>query len=270
MQQFLPNTYPSGAANPCPGCPAGFVYLTSNGRSTRHAGQVQLRRRLRNGLTATAQYTLSKASDDAGAFTGVSLSGPAIAQDWLNPGAEYGPSNFDQRHVLTAQFQYSTGVGVSGGTLMDGLKGTLLKGWTVTSQLMAGCGLPFTPVYLTAVPGTGITGTVRPDLTGAPIDADLDGAYVNPAGFAAPTPAHWGTAGRNSITGPAQFALSAGITRTFPWGDRLSLDWRIDATNILNRVTYTGVNTLFSSPQFGLPNRTNTPRRVQTTFRLRF
>ena len=39
-------------------CPAGFAYLTSNGNSTREAGQVQLRRRLHNGLTATALYTL--------------------------------------------------------------------------------------------------------------------------------------------------------------------------------------------------------------------
>src|SRR5262249_22141395 len=31
LQEFLPNTYPIGAANPCPSCPAGFVYLTSNG-----------------------------------------------------------------------------------------------------------------------------------------------------------------------------------------------------------------------------------------------
>ena len=25
MQEFLPNTYPAGAVNPCPTCPAGFV-----------------------------------------------------------------------------------------------------------------------------------------------------------------------------------------------------------------------------------------------------
>jgi hypothetical protein len=30
MQESLPNTYPIGAANPCPACPTGFVYLTSN------------------------------------------------------------------------------------------------------------------------------------------------------------------------------------------------------------------------------------------------
>ena len=41
---------------------------------------------------------------------------------------------------------------------------------------------------------------------------------MNPAAFAAPAPGRWGTAGRNSVTGPAQFALNAGITRTFPVG----------------------------------------------------
>ena len=64
MQQFLPNTYPIGAANPCPTCPSGFVYQTSGGDSTRQAGQVQLRRRLRNGFTASLLYTYSKSIDD--------------------------------------------------------------------------------------------------------------------------------------------------------------------------------------------------------------
>jgi hypothetical protein len=269
LQEFLPNTYPAGAVNPCPTCPAGFVYLTSSGRSTRHAGQIQLRRRLRNGLTATAQYTLSKAMDDAGAFTGVSLTGGAIAQDWQHLEAEWAPSNFDQRHLLTVQFQYSTGVGIGGGTLIDGLKGTLLKGWTVTSQLTTGSGLPLTPVYLTSVSGTGVTGTLRPDVVGA-AGATADGFYLNPSAFAAPAPGHWGDAGRNSITGPAQFSLNSGIARTFTMSDRLSLDWRIDASNIINRVTYSGVNTIFDSPQFGLPNRANTMRKLQTTLRLRF
>jgi trimeric autotransporter adhesin len=269
MQEFLPNTYPSGAVNPCPTCVAGFVYLTSGGRSTRHAGQIQLRRRLRNGLTATAQYTLSKAMDDAGAFTGVTLTGAAIAQDWQNLEAEWAPSNFDQRHLLTVQFQYSTGVGIGGGTLIDGLKGVLFKGWTVTSQLTTGSGLPLTPIYLTSVAGTGVTGTLRPDVTGA-ADATADGFYLNPSAFAAPAPGRWGNAGRNSITGPAQFSLNSGVARTFTVSDRLSLDWRIDASNIINRVTYTGVNTIFDNPQFGLPNRANTMRKLQTTLRLRF
>src|SRR5207344_2015996 len=75
LQEFLPNTYPAGAANPCPSCPSGFVYLTSNGSSSRHAGQFELRRRLRNGLAASVQYMLAKATDNAAAFSGVNLNG---------------------------------------------------------------------------------------------------------------------------------------------------------------------------------------------------
>ena len=107
MQQFLPNTYPIGAANPCPSCPAGFIYRTSNGDSTREAGQIQLRRRLRSGFTASIDYTYAKAVDDdaqvgaqghvAAEGTGESLSlptatpAPSIAQNWLNLRGERGP-----------------------------------------------------------------------------------------------------------------------------------------------------------------------------------
>jgi hypothetical protein len=270
MQEFLPNTYPGGAVNPCPACSSGFIYLTSDGSSLRQAGQLQLRRRLRNGLLASVQYTLAKATDDAAAFSGAGLNGAVIAQDWLDLEAERGPSTFDQRHQVVAQFQYTTGVGVSGGTLLDGFKGTLFKGWTVTSQLIAGSGLPFTPVYLTSVIGTGVTGTLRPDLTGVPVDAVPAGYYLNPAAYTAPSPGRWGNAGRNSVRGPAQFGLNAGVSRTFPWGNRLNLEWRVDATNVLNRVTFASVNALVGSPQFGLANLANPMRKLQTTVRLRF
>jgi hypothetical protein len=269
MQEFLPNTVPAGAANPCPSCPAGFVYLTSNGHSNRQTGQLQLRRRLRNGMTAMVQYALSKSMDDAGAFTGVNMNGSAIAQDWQHLDAEWGPSNFDQRHLLTAQVQYTTGAGVTSGGMMDGAFARFLKGWTLTSQLTAGSGLPLTPVYLTSVTGTGVTGTIRANVI-AGTGATPDGFFANPAAYAAPAAGQWGNAGRNSIEGPRQFSLDAGIGRTFLWGDRFNLDWRMNATNVLNRVTYASVNTIAGSPQFGLPTVANPMRKVQASVRLRF
>jgi hypothetical protein len=50
------------------------------------------------------------------------------------------------------QVDYTTGVGVRGGGLLTGRKGKLLKGWTISSQLNAGSGLPLSPIYLTSVP----------------------------------------------------------------------------------------------------------------------
>ena len=269
LQEFLPNTYPTGAVNPCPSCPSGFVFLASNGTSSRHAGQFQVRRRLRNGLLASAQYTLAKATDNATAFAGVSLAGSALAQDWRNLDAETAPSNFDQRHQLTTTVQYTTGMGLTGGTLLDGWKGKLYKGWTLTGQLNAGSGLPFTPTILAPVGATGVTGAVRPSFTGAPLSAP-DGYYLNPAAYTQPAAGQWGDVGRNSVTGPMQFTFNAGITRTFQFSERVSFDWRLDATNALNRVTYTGVNAVLGGTQFGLPSLTNTPRKIQSTMRLRF
>src|SRR5437667_9811221 len=109
MQEFVPNTYPLGAANPCASCPAGFVYLASNGRSIRNAGQVQLRRRLRNGLTATVQYTFATAKDDAAAVGGADVNRAVVGQDWRNLEGEWRRSAFDQRRLLTTQLEYTTG-----------------------------------------------------------------------------------------------------------------------------------------------------------------
>jgi len=271
MQAFLPNTYPAGAENPCPACPTGFVDVTSNGISLRNAGQFTLRRRLANGFTASVQYTLSKSTDDAATFnnTGITPTSLAIAQNWLDLGAERGPSSFDQRHLVTGQIQYSTGQGRAGGTLLDGFWGSLFKDWTIASQLAAGSGLPLTPISFVAVAGTGVVG-VRPDLTGVPPEPAPAGYYVNPAAFTAPAPGTWGNAGRDSIRGPAQFSLDMSVSRVFRLGNRLNLDWRVAATNVLNRVTFATIGTVITSPQFGLPTEANPMRTLLMTVRLRF
>jgi hypothetical protein len=274
-QEFLPQTYPPGAPSPCAGCPTGYAFLTSGGNSSRHAGQIQLRRRLRSGFTASAQYTYAKAIDNAPLMAGqqvvtVAQGGSGLAQNWLDLNADRALSNFDQRHQLVVQTQYTTGVGVAGGALLTGWRGSLLREWTFASNLTVGSGQPQTPVYIAAVPGTGVTGSLRPNYTGASIDEASSGLFVNPAAFALPAPGQWGTAGRNTITGPSQFILNASLGRTFPWGDRYGIDLRFDATNVLNHVTYQSWNTNITSAQFGLPSRANAMRSLQTTLRLRF
>jgi hypothetical protein len=294
-QEFLPNTYPLAAANPCPACPAGFAYMTSNGNSSREAADIQLRRRLHNGLTGTLQYTFSKAIDDdavlggQGAYgvknttpltapqsqpsIGIQPTAPAslaIAQNWLNLSAERSLSNFDQRHVLDALLQYTSGMGMGGGTLLSGWRGALFKEWTFATQITVGSGLPLTPIYFAAVPGTGFTNTIRPEYTGAPLYAAPAGSFLNPAAYTAPLTGQWGNAGRNSITGPAQFSLNASIGRTFRLNDRFNLDFRLDSTNLLNHVNYTNWDATVNSAQFGLPTGANAMRSVLTTVRLRF
>ena len=300
VQEYLPNTFPEGAVNPCPSCPTGFAYLASNGNSFRQAAQFQLRRRLHNGLTSTVRYTYSKSIDDDSALGGqgatlptqifgVPSGGPgnsgtqvtlttagtgasslALAQNWLDLEAERGLSTFDQRHLLNVQFQYTTGMGLGGETLLRGWKGTLFKEWTFLSQITVGSGLPETPVYLAAVPGTGVTGSIRPDATGAPVYAAPQGLFLNPTAYTPPATGQWGSAGRDSITGPSQFTFNASIGRTFRLHGRFNLDFRIDSTNFLNHVTFASWDTSLTSTQFGLPAAANAMRSLQATMRVRF
>jgi len=88
--------------------------------------------------------------------------------------------------------------------------------------------------------------------------------------FAPPAAGEWGNAGRNSLRGPRQFGLDSTIGRAFPLPHRLNVDWRLEATNVLNRVSYATVNALVGSRQFGLPNRTNPMRKLQMSLRLRY
>jgi outer membrane receptor protein involved in Fe transport len=72
------------------------------------------------------------------------------------------------------------------------------------------------------------------------------------------------------VTGPRTFGFDLGVARTFELTPRLTFDWRLDATNVLNRETYTGVNAILGGAQFGLPTQANSPRRIVSTARVRF
>lgn len=264
QQQFLPNTFPSGSMTP-----SGFTYLTSNGNSIRHAGQVQLRRRLRGGFTASLTYDYAKSIDNA-ALGGRNQAARLIAQDWLDLRSERARSNFDQRQLLATMVSYTTGMGLRGGGLANGKLAGLLREWTFAAMTNLGTGLPLTPLFLRPVRGTGVTGSIRPDYTGAQVYAAPRGFFLNPLAYTTPAAGRWGNAGRNSITGPRQFTLNASVARTFRANDKFSYDFRLEAANALNYVTFPNWNTVLGNAQFGLPGSANPMRSVQAIVRARF
>jgi trimeric autotransporter adhesin len=240
-----------------------------------------LRRRLRSGLTANLIYTFSKSLDNdsfvggqgpiaAGAISQTSSAG-TIAQNWLNLRGERGLSNFDQRHLLNTQIQYTTGMGLGGRSLLSGWRGRVYKEWTVVTNISVGSGLPETPTYFETLQGSACTSCIRPNVTGASIHAAPAGLFLNPAAFAAPAAGQFGDARVGSITGPDQFSLGASMARTFRLHDRYNLDVRVDSTNTLNHVTYSSYVVTVGSPLFGSPpSSANAMRALTATIRLRF
>ncbi len=156
LQEFQPNTYAPGGEPPCATCLPGYTYLASNGNTTKNSGKVQLHRRFHGGVSTDFTYVYSKAEDDSGSLIsyggatggGGGLPLGAIAQNWMNLAGERGPSVGDQRHSLSVQMQYSTGVGVHGGALLSGWRGLIIKGWTFLTNINLGSGMPFTPIYI--------------------------------------------------------------------------------------------------------------------------
>jgi hypothetical protein len=266
-QQFLPDSLPPGSRVIATG-PAGYIYEQSNGNSTMNAADFQLQRRFRSGISANATYSFSKSIDDAS-----TQGGAVVAQNWQLLTAERGLSSFDARHTLNAQWQYSTAVGTSGGTLVNGFKGALLKDWTFQNGITLRTGSPLTAISggnRATTTGTGITGSVRADATGLPLSPATPGDGFNTSAFAAPAAGLWGDAGRDTIPGPLVFSLNGSLSRVFRIGERRSIDLRFDATNALNHPTITGWGTTINNSTFGLPTAASAMRKMTANLRFRF
>jgi trimeric autotransporter adhesin len=276
VQEILPNTCPpsaSGQPTACTTATSGYRFRTSGGNLTREAGSMELRRRLRNGFQARLLYTFSKSLDDDYSLGAQgSVTSGQIAQDWQHPEDQRALSTSDQRHVLNVTAQYTTGMGLGGKTMLSGWRGAIYKEWTIQTAITAASGMPLTPIYAGAIAsGTGVTGTVRPNLVGSPFANVQPGYYLNPAAYAVPVGA-WGNVRRDSIPGPYQFSMSGTMNRTFRLHDRYTLDAQLNANNVLNHVVITGYNTAWipGSPTFGAPSSANSMRSVSIQLRMRF
>jgi hypothetical protein len=267
-QQFIPNSVAPGAT--VSSYPHDYTYETSGGDSIYHAAQFQLNRRFHSGFMWRASYQYSKSIDDAGTG-GRGQGNTPVAQNWLDLSAERGLSGFDNRHNLSLNLQYSTGMGMGGGTLLSGWKGALFKDFTMGATLNAHSGNPSTATLggsNSQVSGTAVSNTVRAEATGESIHAA--GMLFNTGAFADPASGTWGDAGRNTIPGPTIFSLDGSAGRVFRFGERRSVDLQVQAQNMLNRVTITGWGTVLGSSTFGLATGAAQMRKITMSLRFRF
>jgi hypothetical protein len=267
-QQFIPNSVAPGATESA--LPHSFIYETSGGNSIYHAAQFQLNRRFHSGVMAHGSYQFSKSIDNAGTG-GRGQGNTPVAQDWLDLAAERALSSFDARHNLSMQVQYSTGMGMSGGTLVSGWKGALMKDWTVSGNISLRSGTPFTATVggnRSQVGGTAVSNTVRASATGLPVE--VTGMLFNTGAFTEPVAGEWGNAGRNTIPGPTTFSLDGSLGRVFRIGERRNIDLQVQAQNVLNRVTVTSWGTVLGASGYGLATGAAGMRKITVNLRFRF
>ena len=85
-----------------------------------------------------------------------------------------------------------------------------------------------------------------------------------------PAPGTVGSLARNSELGPSYFDLHVTLEKEVPVGETMSVRFRAEAFNILNRVNYHQPINNLGDGRFGQAVRTYEPRQFQLSLRLTF
>lgn len=273
----------------------GFSAIVMAGHSSYHALQITGRRQFNSNLAFIANYTWSKSIDDGdGLFSFSQPEGLHVGQfPTVARNLDRSLSEFDRTHNFSAAIQYRT----KGSrwvrnfefapivTARTGLPNTITQNNLnpAASELRPNV-ISNTSIYLPKpVPnGTGVQylvpatspnfplGPVGPLFTGTGASRTL----VLPAGI--------GTLGRNSFRTPGEFDLDLAVSRKFPIGERLKLEFRAEAFNILNHTNFQSPDSslsvianasglaVFNSPAFGLITAARAARFLQLVARIEF
>ena len=246
-----------------------FTYETPDGNSIYHAAQARLTRRFRKGLSGNLLYIFAKSIDNSSTLGGA---GNSVAQNFLNLAAERGLSSFDRRHSFTSNFVVTSPIGGTSSLLAKNKTLTAaLKDWTLSPSITVQTGTPLTARVLgtrSDVAGTGVIGSGRADATGLPIDSGS--GFFNTAAFTATLAGPYGSAGRNTITGPGTFTTNLSLQRTLTLRERLRLNIRMDANNATNHVNITGLGTVVNSLNYGVASSAGGMRNLSVTLRFNF
>lgn len=225
----------------------GSLFATaSNGTSNYNSGQVILRHPMTHGVQFDLSYTLSKSldlgSDSESNPSGSGFNYGFIVDAW-NPRKNYAVSDFDTRHLVTADWVLGVPTGhgqrflANHGHLMDAFVG----GWSVSGIVRASSGLPFS---IASGAGWGTnwewesnmvkTGPIKMrkhlDANGSPQ------AFDNPlqalANLRTPYPGEIGQ--RNNFRGDGFFNLDSGLHKTVHVSERVGVQLAWEVFNVSN------------------------------------
>jgi len=249
-----------------------FTWETSDGHSMLNLGTIQLSKRLSHGVGGNASYTLMQSKDNTPSLGG---GGVIVAQNPLDPNAEYALSNFDRRHQFTGNLVVELPLG-PGRRWLDhgGMLASVLGGWTATLSWSLQSGTPFTMRVCGAAfdVAQGTNCSLRADLTGlSPRLSDPNLLeFFNKGAFSTPPLGTYGDSPRNFLIGPGSDQLNGTLVRDIRLGGVRNVTLQINATNLLNNVQWLGIDTNPTSSSYGQVISVRAMRAATATLRFRF
>lgn len=204
--------------------------LNSIGTSNYNALQTTLRLRAWHGLSSQFGYTWAHNLDEITAYRGV------IPFDSYNLKADYGNSDFDQRHTFT-------------GTLSWDLPGSshgpnaLTHGWNVSSALAFHGGQPNDQVRqgldLVGDPFGGVSHSFVKTTAFTGVQWVNPNAFPTPPANCAPITSDrrcYGTLRRNQIHGPGFSDVDLSVSKSFVITERFKAQLKAEMFNLFNRI----------------------------------
>jgi hypothetical protein len=277
-QQYIPLV----GSRPNPYLGAGFFWFTE-GNSSYNALQVDVTKRLSQGLQFRANYTWSKNLDMNSGLTGAQANNQAqMILDRNDLRRDWGPSALNVGHQVSISAHYELPFGHGKHWLgnASGLENKLLGGWQLNEITTLLSGFPFTPVIGSNRSGDGDTRnpdrpTLNPGFTG-PVILGKQIQWYNPSAFLLPPPGTYGSLGRGVYSGPGLAELDLSVFKNTAITERTNLQFRTEFFNLLNRTNLgTPNSTVFSSgvanPSAGVITTLATlPRQIQFGLKLIF
>jgi hypothetical protein len=249
-----------------------FLWQSSEGRSTLHSLSVRARKRLSRGISFGGAYVWSRAYDNASSFGG---GGGTVAQNDQDLEAEWGRSSFERRHAVNVDYIIELPWGTGRHWLNNtSLLAQLFGGWSWSGAFVAQSGGPFTPRvtgnYVDV--GSGVNGTLRADYNGSDITVSDPTTlrYFNTDAFSIPAQGTFGNAARNLIIGPGSHNLNMNLSKNINFARNRGVNVRVQASNVLNTVQFSSIDTSVNSPTFGQVTAVRPMRSVQLILRFRF
>lgn len=258
-------------SRPNPQLSGGFFWY-SEGNSSYNSLQLDVTRRLTQGLQFRGNFTWSKNLDVNSALTGAQANNQSqMVMDRNDLRRDWGLSalNVTAQSSISARYElpFAKRSRVFGGWQINGIA-TLLSGFPFTPQIgsnRSGDGdtrNPDRPSYNTSFTGPVVLG--RP------------GQWYDPNAFSLPTVGTYGNVGRSVLIGPKLSELDLSAFKNIRIVERAELQFRAECFNVLNHANFASPNPIVFSN--GLPSSSaglitstvTTSRQIQFGLKLIF
>lgn len=265
-------------------------YISNFSASNYHGLIIALRKKISNNLQFDFDYafahSIDNVSDINNTFVEFTFSANGLVCDMRNLRICRASSDFDARHTISANYVYTFPIG-QGQRFLSGIPKAL-------NEVIGGWGTSGIITWRSGFPLNTHTGTFPIDFT-----MDAPAVYVGPASnlakkisvdtqaqqvqyFASQQnaldafqfPFGGGTGNRNALRGPNFSNVDMGLFKYFPmpWSDAHQLQFRADAFNVFNNVSFGNPSTAINNPgTFGvITSQENQPRVLQVALRYEF